>query len=78
MATKGRTKTTQTPCGKFKKGSPKHTECMAKIAGKTAASGVLGGMGMGKKGRRGTMKLTKHMHKMTPAEIKEYEEKKKN
>lgn len=43
MATKGRTKTTQTPCGKFKKGSPKHTKCMAKIVSKAAASGALAG-----------------------------------
>tara|TARA_R110002020_G_scaffold473321_1_gene702425 strand:- start:506 stop:700 length:195 start_codon:yes stop_codon:yes gene_type:complete len=43
MATKGRTKTTQTPCGKFKKGSSKHTKCMAKIVGKAAVSGALAG-----------------------------------
>ena len=62
MATKGRTKTTQTPCGKFKKGSPKHTKCMAKIVAKAAASAagsgalagavIEGGKKIGKAGKK--------------------------
>jgi len=43
MATKGRTKTTQTPCGKFKKGSSKHKACMAKIEA-SAENIVKGGL----------------------------------